>query len=113
MPQEITEQVVSSPKASIGKNEHQMTQRIIDGTISFLATVLGFALSWPFWRDFSYWGESRTAWWIYFIVGFLMAFYVFYLFLGNMRTLFLHDALEKSGFFKKDKSPTEPKEEIQ
>lgn len=113
MPQQITAQVARSPEVSNGKNEYQMTKRIVDGILSFLATALGFALSWPFWRDFSYWGESRTAWWIYFIVGFLMAFYVFYLFLGNMRTLFLHDALEKSGFFNKDKSPTESKEKTQ
>lgn len=93
-----------------GKINYQMTQRIIDGTISFLATGAGFALSWPYWRDFSYWGESRTAWWIYFTAGFLLAFYVFYVFLGNMRSLFLHDALEKSGYFKKNGPSTEKQE---
>ena len=75
----------------------------MDGTLSLLATALAFALSWPFWRDFGYWGESRAMWWAYFIVGFLMAFYVFHLFLGNMRTLFLHDALEKAGLLPKNK----------
>lgn len=52
-------------------------------------------------------------WWIYFIVGFLLSVYVFNIFLGGMRTLFLHDSLEKSGFFKKDKRSTGTKEDMQ
>ncbi|MBS1568478.1 MAG: hypothetical protein JST45_03455 [Bacteroidetes bacterium] len=87
-----------------------MRKKLLDGTLSLLATAAGFGLSWPYWRDFEYWGESRTAWWIYFIAGFIMAFYVFYVFLGNMRTLFLHDALEKSGYFKKNKSSNQTNE---
>ena len=68
-----------------------MTQRIIDLTLSVLASVASFLLSWPFWRDFEYWPESHTAWWIYFVIGFVLAVYVFYVFIGSLRMLFLHD----------------------
>ena len=34
------------------------------------------------------------SWQVYFIVGFLLSVYVFYVFLGKMRTLFEHDAIE-------------------
>lgn len=68
-------------------------QRTIDLTLSVLASILGFALSWPFWRDFEYWAESQTAWMIYFVAGFVLAVYVFYAFIGSLRTLFEHDAL--------------------
>lgn len=30
-------------------------------------------------------------WWVYFLVGFVLATYVFYVFLGSLRTLFLHE----------------------
>lgn len=68
-----------------------MTQRITDLTLSVLATVLAFLLSWPFWRAYEYWPESHPAWWIYFVLGFLLAVYVFYVFIGSLRILFLHD----------------------
>lgn len=67
-------------------------QRTIDVTISVLASALAFLLSWPFWRDFEYWPESHVAWWIYFILGFVLAVYVFYMFIGSLRMLFTHDA---------------------
>ncbi|MCK9538542.1 hypothetical protein [Dokdonella sp.] len=73
-----------------------MTQRIIDGTLSVLASIVGFALSWPFWRDFEYWPESREMWWLYFVVGFVLAVYVFYVFIRVTRTLFEHDAIGKA-----------------
>lgn len=68
-----------------------MTQRITDLTLSVLASVLAFLLSWPFWRNFEYWAEGRVAWWIYFVVGFALAVYVFYVFIGSLHILFLHD----------------------
>lgn len=71
-------------------------QRTIDLTLSVLACVAAFLLSWPFWRDFGYWPESPLAWWLYFIVGFVLAVYVFYVFIGSLRMLFLHDAQEQS-----------------
>ena len=69
-------------------------QRIIDLTLSVLASVAAFLLSWPFWRDFEYWPESHLAWWLYFGAGFVLAVYVFYVFIGSLHTLFLHDAHE-------------------
>ena len=72
-----------------------MTQRITDLTISVLACVLAFFLSWPYWRDFEYWAESHMAWWIYFAVGFVLAVYVFYIFIGSLRIMFMHDTQEQ------------------
>ena len=71
-----------------------MTQRIVDLTLSVLASVTAFLLSWPFWRDFEYWPESHVAWWIYFALGFALAVYVFYVFIGSLHILFLHGAQE-------------------
>ena len=68
-----------------------MTQRLLDLTLSVLASVVAFLLSWPFWRDFEYWPESHLAWWIYFVIGYVLAVYVFYVFIGSLRILFLHD----------------------
>ena len=67
-----------------------MSQRITDLTFSVLASVVAFLLSWPFWRDFEYWPESHVAWWIYFVLGFVLAVYVFYVFIGSLHILFLH-----------------------
>lgn len=89
-----------------------MVQRIIDLSLSVLACALGFALSWPFCRDFGYWAESPIAWWAYFIVGYLMSVYVFYIFLGCVRTLFLHDALVKSGLYGKTGPAADGKESV-
>lgn len=68
-----------------------MAQRIINLTLSALASLVSLLLSWPYWRDFEYWPESPTMWRLYFIVGFVLATYVFYVFLDSMRTLFLHE----------------------
>lgn len=73
--------------------EIHMAQRVTDLVLSALATVVAFGLSWPFLREFKYWAESRAAWWVYFVVGFVLAFYVFYVFLRAIHTLFRHDAL--------------------
>lgn len=73
-----------------------MTQRIIDLTLSALASLISVLLSWPYWRDFENWPESRGMWWSYFLVGYLLAVYVFYVFIGSTRTLFQHDKLERS-----------------
>ncbi|MEO5829409.1 MAG: hypothetical protein ABIQ36_02465 [Rhodanobacter sp.] len=73
-----------------------MTQRITDLTISVLATVAAVLLSWPFWRNYEYWPESHLAWLIYFITGFVLAVYVFYVFIGSLRILFMHDSQEQS-----------------
>ncbi len=73
-----------------------MIQRTIDLTLSVLACVAAFLLSWPFWRNFEYWPESQLAWWIYFVFGFVLAVYVFYIFIGSLRILFLHDTQEQA-----------------
>lgn len=65
-------------------------QRFTDLTISLIATVVSFFLSWPFWRDFEYWAESRVAWYVYFVLGFVLGVYVFLVFIGSLRMLFLH-----------------------
>jgi len=72
------------------------TQRIIRITLSILASAGSLALSWPYWRDFSYWAESHTMWLLYFTVGFVLAVYVFSVFFNSLGTLFEHDALERS-----------------
>lgn len=73
-----------------------MTQRIIDLSLSVLASIAALFLSWPFWRDYGYWAESHTAWPLYFVVGFLLAIFVFYIFIGSLHILFLHDTQEKA-----------------
>lgn len=70
-----------------------MAQRIIDIVISVLASLVSVGLSWPYWRDFEYWAESPNMWNFYFVLGFLLAVYVFYVFLGCLRTLFQHDEI--------------------
>jgi hypothetical protein len=70
-------------------------QRIIRLSVAIVASGASLALSWPYWRDFGYWPESRTMWLAYFIVGFVLAVYVFYAFLDSLRTLFEHDTLER------------------
>jgi len=69
-------------------------QRITDLTLSVLACVAALLLSWPFWRGFEYWAESHVAWWIYFAAGFVLAVYVFYVFIGSLHILFLHESQE-------------------
>lgn len=73
-----------------------MTQRIIDLSLSVLASIAALFLSWPFWRDYGYWAESHAAWPIYFIVGFILAVFVFYVFIDSLHILFLHDSQEKA-----------------
>lgn len=68
-----------------------MAQRIIDLTLSALASLVSLLLSWPYWRDFEFWPESAAMWWVYFLIGFVLAMYVFYVFLNSLRTLFLHE----------------------
>ncbi len=75
---------------------NRRTFRIIWISVAILASALSFALSWPWWRDYSYWAESHTMWAIYFITGFLLAVYVFYVFFGVTRTLFEHDKIERA-----------------
>lgn len=72
-----------------------MTQRIIDLSLAVLGSIISLLLSWPYWRDYEYWPESRAMWVLHFIGGFVLAVYVFYLFLICMRTLFVHDTLER------------------
>lgn len=74
----------------------QRSGRIVKLTVAALASLLSVFLSWPYWRDFSYWAESRSMWALYFAVGFVLAVYVFYVFMGCLRTLFEHDALERA-----------------
>jgi hypothetical protein len=80
-----------------------MTHRITDLTLSMLACVAAVLLSWPFWRNFEYWPESHLAWLAYFVTGFVLAVYVFYVFIGSLRILFLHDTQEQATTTAKDK----------
>lgn len=73
-----------------------MSQRAMDWLIAVVGSIVSFALSWPFWRDFEYWAESETMWIIYFVVGFILAVYVFYVFIAGLRTLFQHAVIEQS-----------------
>lgn len=70
-------------------------QHIIRMALAILASAASLALSWPYWRDFQYWPESRAMWLAYFAVGFVLAVYVFYAFLDSLGMLFEHDALER------------------
>lgn len=72
-------------------------QRVIRLVIAVLASLVSMALSWPYFRDFEYWAESQTMWLIYFIVGFLLAVYVFMVFIDALATLFEHDTILKQG----------------
>ena len=87
-----------------------MTQRKTDLTLSVLASVAAFLLSWPFWRDFEYWPESHLAWWIYFVLGFVLSVYVFYVFIGSLHILFLHGK-EESASTTTDSRPDDNKGE--
>ncbi|WP_340107729.1 hypothetical protein [Pikeienuella sp. HZG-20] len=69
---------------------------IIRLAVAVVASAVSFFLSWPYWRDFSYWPESKPMWMLYFVVGFLLAIYVFHVFLGVLGTLFEHDAIERA-----------------
>ena len=88
-----------------------MSQRTTDLTLSVLASVAAFLLSWPFWRDFEYWPESHVAWWIYFVIGFVLAVYVFYIFIDSLHILFLHGKDEATGSATTGPSPTANKGE--
>jgi hypothetical protein len=70
-------------------------QRVIRLSLAVLGALGSFALSWPYWRDFGYWAESRQMWLIYFVVGFLLAVFDFAIFLRSLSTLFEHDALSR------------------
>lgn len=74
-------------------------------SLAVAASLLAFFLAWPWWRDFSYWAESRLMWAIYFAVGFALAVYVFHTFFGNLRTLFEHDAIERAELADQPESP--------
>lgn len=73
-----------------------MSQRAMDWLISVVGSVLAILLSWPFWRDYEYWAESETMWLVYFIVGYVLAVYVFYIFIVCTRTLFQHASIEQA-----------------
>lgn len=73
-----------------------MTQRSIRLSLAVLGSAASLFLSWPFWRDFEYWAEAPGMWLAYFLLGFVLAVYVFYVFLGSLRTLFEHDELERA-----------------
>ncbi len=82
-----------------------MAQRVIDLVLSAIAASVSVLLSWPYWRGYSYWAESPGMWRLYFGLGFVLAVYVFYVFLGSLRTLFLHDAQGR------DAAPSSPENE--
>ncbi len=74
-----------------------MAQRIIDLVLSVIAAFISVLLSWPYWRQFEYWPASPTMWRLYMGIGFLLAVYVFHVFLRSLRTLFAHDTLTRTG----------------
>lgn len=83
-------------------------KRMIRLAIAVLASLASMALSWPYFRDFATWPESETMWLVYFIVGFVLAVYVFMVFLDTLATLFEHDALgKKKGFVMPGKTSDE------
>lgn len=71
-----------------------MRKRTIDLVLSVIAGAAALLLSWPYFRNFEYFAESRQAWLAYSVIGFALAVYVFYAFLQVTHTLFEHDALE-------------------
>ena len=76
-------------------NKKSKMQKLIWISLAAVGSLFSVFLSWPWWRDFSYWPESKMMWNIYFVVGFLLAVYVFYVFFRSLRTLFDHDAIER------------------
>lgn len=68
-----------------------MSRRSIDLSLSALASAAGLLLSWPFFRDFGSASESASAWIAYFVIGYVLAVYVFYIFIYNLRILFEHE----------------------
>lgn len=88
-----------------------MSQRFTDITLSLLASVAAFLLSWPFWRDFADWSESPLAWRVYFALGFLLAVYVFYVFISSLHMLFLHGKEEAAGATTSSANPADSKGE--
>lgn len=73
-----------------------MRQRTIDLVLSSVASAAALLLSWPYFRNYEYFAETRLAWVVYFVAGFVMSVYLFQAFLGSMRTLFEHDAIERA-----------------
>lgn len=71
-------------------------QRLIRLGLAVLGSGVSLALSWPYWRDFEYWPESQVMWQLYFAVGFVLAVYVFYIFLDRLSTLFEHDVIARA-----------------
>jgi cytochrome c2 len=60
-------------------------QHIIRIGLAVLGSGASLALSWPYWRNFEYWAESSHGMWqVYFVLGFVLAVYVFYAFLGRL-----------------------------
>lgn len=83
----------------VGRSEKDTgikAQKVIQLILAICASILSFFLAWPWSRDFSYWAESHTLWLVYFVIGFILAIYVFYVFLGSIRTLFEHDTIERA-----------------
>jgi len=76
-------------------NQGSRAQKLIWVSLAAVGSLISLFLSWPWWRDFSYWAESKVMWKIYFVLGFLLAVYVFYIFFRAVRTLFEHDAIER------------------
>lgn len=79
-----------------------MSQRAMDWLIAVVGSILAIALSWPFFRNHTFFAESETMWLVYFGVGFVLSVYVFFVFLDCMRTLFQHAAIEQAAARKAD-----------
>src|SRR3546814_9818346 len=76
------------------RRESGMRTRTIDLLLATVDSAAALGLSWPYWRDFSYWHESRVAWAAYFCGGFVLEVYVLHVFIVVVRTLFEHDEIE-------------------
>src|SRR3546814_2692837 len=71
-----------------------MRTRTIDLLLATVASAAALGLSWPYWRDFSSWPESRVAWAAYFCVGLVLAVNDFHVLIVVARTLFEYDVTE-------------------
>lgn len=85
---------------------NRLARRIIWIFVAVMGSALSFALSWPWHRDHSYGPESQTMWTIYFVIGFILAVYVFYVFFGKLHTLFEHDEIEREEIAARDAANT-------
>ncbi|MDE3090646.1 MAG: hypothetical protein KGJ80_14825 [Chloroflexota bacterium] len=61
--------------------------RVHDLVIAIVVVVFFFLLSLPYQFEYNYWAESPLLWAAYFIIGGILAVYIFYIFLQVRRRL--------------------------